>query len=144
MVKIFDENVFCKVFIIDNKSGLGHHVVAPDFCVLEVPSSKHLVGFEEANLSRHGLLGVLTAEGEGGLRVGNPSFLELIPIASDPAVDIEQEEGKKQDDLNPHVLLLIVSSQPLYSRDAFCLLRLVWRGCVKYVSARAKTHKLTG
>merc|ERR1711971_525969 len=89
VIKILDENVLGKIFIIDDKSGLAHHVVSPDFCVLEVSSSKRLVSLEEGHLAHHGLLCVLAAEGEGGLSIGNPSLLKFIPAPSNPAVYIE-------------------------------------------------------
>ena len=95
MIKILDENVFGKIFIIDDKSWLAHHVVSPDFCVLEVSSSERLVSLEEGYLAHHGLLGVLAAEGERGLGVGNPSVFEPSPAASDPAVHIEEEVREK-------------------------------------------------
>merc|ERR1712117_559429 len=101
VIKILDENVFGKIFIIDDKSWLAHHVVSPDFCVLEVSSSERLVSLEEGHLSHHGLLGVLAAEGEGGFSIRNPSLLKFIPAASNPAVHIEEEEREKREDLNP-------------------------------------------
>ena len=87
--------MFGKIFIIDDKSWLAHHILSPYFSVLEVSSSQHLFSLEESHLSHHGLLGVLAAEGEGRLGIGNPSLLELIPAASNPAVHIEEEEREK-------------------------------------------------
>ena len=105
MVKIFDENVLGKLFIIDDKSGLAHHVVAPDFYVTKVSPTEHLVSLKEAHLPHQGWFSVLAAKGKGRLGVGNPSLLELIPAACDPAVDVEEEKSKKEENLNPHFLL---------------------------------------
>ena len=70
--------------------------------VLELGPGQRLVHVEEVDLAHHGGPGVAAAPGEGWLRVGDASLLELVPAAGDPAVDVEQEQAEAEQQLQPH------------------------------------------
>ena len=112
MVKVLDQDVLGERLIVDDEGGLGHHVVSPDLGVLELCPGQRLVHVEEVDLAHHGGPGVAAAPWEGRLRVGDPSLLELVPAARDPAIDVQQEQAEAEQELQPHGGCMYLKLQP--------------------------------
>lgn len=73
MVKVFDQDVFGELLVIDDGGGLTHHEVAEHFLILEpLPLRQSHVGPPETFSTHHDFLGIRTAKGEGRLFIRNP------------------------------------------------------------------------
>ena len=93
MIKVFDEDVFGKLFIIDYQDGLPGEEPAPDLLVLELLLPEESVRVDEVVLPHQGGLGVRAAEGEGGLCVGDAPLLELVKVLGDIPVNVKEDQG---------------------------------------------------
>ena len=73
MFKVFDEDVFGELLIIDDGGRLTHHEVTEHFLTFEpFTLSQSNVGPPETLSAHQGLLGIGAAEGEGRLVMRNP------------------------------------------------------------------------
>ena len=104
MVKIFDQDVFGELLVIDDGGGLAHHEVAEDFLILELLAlSQVLFQGKEGQLAGKELLGVAAAKGKGGLCKCHPPLGKLAKLLGDMVVEPGEEEHSPEQELQPHV-----------------------------------------
>ena len=103
MFKIFDEDVFGELLVIDDGGGLTHHEVTEHLLISEpLTFSQSHVGPPETFPAHQDLLGIGAAKGEGRLLMRNSLLRKEVKSSGTNPVKISKDQSEEKQYFHQH------------------------------------------